>query len=226
MEADALSRIDWEKCDETIQADSIQAIVAAAITEDVANHIESVLCSVQTIDSLFPSIADTPAISKAIPRLSGQSHPTHLEPVSSIPGALTKLDESGDPEMNLKCMTKQDWVKAQSKDKTIGEIIQLFKRKELCCRKGNETDNNAMKQFIRQQNRLFLRNGILYCKNGIQEVNHPDRNTMQLVLPEAFKKQALLGCYDDLGHLGMEWTIDLLRDGFIGPECLMMQPDI
>ena len=32
VEADALSRIDWEKCDKTIQADSIHAIVAAAIT--------------------------------------------------------------------------------------------------------------------------------------------------------------------------------------------------
>ena len=50
VEADALSRIDWEKCDETIEANSIQAIVAAAITGDVANHIESVSCSVQTID--------------------------------------------------------------------------------------------------------------------------------------------------------------------------------
>ena len=39
MEADTLSRIDWEKCDETIQADSIQAIVATAITGPVANHI-------------------------------------------------------------------------------------------------------------------------------------------------------------------------------------------
>ena len=68
MEADALSRIDWEKCDGIIQADSIQAIVAAAITGDVANHIEAVSCSVQTIDSLFPSISDTPAISKAITR--------------------------------------------------------------------------------------------------------------------------------------------------------------
>ena len=32
MEADALSRIDWGKCNETIQANSIQAIVATAIT--------------------------------------------------------------------------------------------------------------------------------------------------------------------------------------------------
>ena len=50
--ADALSRIDWEKCDETIQADSTQAIVAAAIAEDLAN-IESILCSVQANESFL-----------------------------------------------------------------------------------------------------------------------------------------------------------------------------
>ena len=35
---------------------------------------------------------------------------------------------------------------------------------------------------------------------------------MQLVLPEPFREQALQGCHDDLGHLGTEWTIDLLRN--------------
>ena len=61
-----------------------------------------------------------------------------------------------------------------------------------------------MKQFIRQWNRFFMRNRILYCKNEIQEVNHPDVSTMQLVLPETFRKQALQGCHDDLGHLRIE----------------------
>ena len=37
---------------------------------------------------------------------------------------------------------------------------------------------------------------------------------MQLVLPEAFRKQELQGCYDDLDHLRVEQTIDLLRDCF------------
>ena len=66
MEADALSWIDWEKCVETIQANSTQAIVAAAIAGNVANHIEAAPYSPQTIDSLLPSIPDTPIISKAI----------------------------------------------------------------------------------------------------------------------------------------------------------------
>ena len=62
-----------------------------------------------------------------------------------------------------------------------------------------------------------MRNGIPYHKNEIQGVDHPDRNTMQLVLPETFMKQALQGCHDDLGHLGIEQTIDLLRDQFYWP---------
>ena len=84
MEADALSRIDREKCDETIQADSIQAIVAAAITGNVANHIEAIPCSPQTINSLLPSIPEAPIVSKAITQSSRQSHLTCLESESSV----------------------------------------------------------------------------------------------------------------------------------------------
>ena len=43
---------------------------------------------------------------------------------------------------------------------------------------------------------------------------------MQLVLPASFRKQALQGCHDDLDHLGIEWTIDLLRDQFYWPEMI------
>ena len=54
MEVDALSWIDWEKCDKTIQADSIQVIVEAAITRQVANHIKAIPGNPQAITSLPP----------------------------------------------------------------------------------------------------------------------------------------------------------------------------
>ena len=102
----------------------------------------------------------------------------------------------------------------------MSEIICLFKAKELQDPKGKETDSHEMKQFIRQQNKLHMRDGILYHKNEIQEVHHPNRNTMQLVLPESYRKQALQGCHDYLGHLGIERTIDLLRDQFYWPRMM------
>ena len=74
-----------------------------------------------------------------------------------------------------------------------------------------------MKQFLKQRGKLLLRNGILYCKNDTQETKCPDRNTMQLIFPTTFGIQALKGCHDDLGHLGIERTLDLLRDQFYWP---------
>ena len=139
--ANALSRISWEKCDKTIQADSIQAIVAAAITGDVAN-IEAVSCSMQAIESFLSIPSDTIATSEAITRsrLSDQSHMTCPKPELPVLQTVSKADDSdhlvlasgqsGD-QLNPKCMTQQDCMEAQSKDKTIGEIIHLFKTKEL-----------------------------------------------------------------------------------------------
>ena len=41
---------------------------------------------------------------------------------------------------------------------------------------------------------------------------------MQLVLSTTLRIQALKGCYDDLGHLGIDRTLDLLRDQFYLPD--------
>ena len=89
-----MSGIDWEKCDETIQADSIQAIVAATITGQGNNHIEAIPCSPQTVDSLLPSIPDdTFIVSKAITRSSRQSDPTHPETKSFVTETESKPDD-------------------------------------------------------------------------------------------------------------------------------------
>ena len=139
VEADALSWIDWEKCDNTIQAESIQAIVAAAITGQVVNYIEAIPCKPQIIDSLLPSTPETPIVSKAITQSSGQSHPTHPEDEPLALKAVSKLDNPShlgndlDPSLNTKCMTTSDWVEAQSQGENVGEIICLFKTNELQC---------------------------------------------------------------------------------------------
>ena len=59
-----------------------------------------------------------------------------------------------------------------------------------------------------------MRNEILYHKNDTKEFECLNWNTMQLVLPIALRLQALKGSNDDLGHLGIERTLDLLRDQF------------
>ena len=122
---------------------------------------------------------------------------------SSCPRA---LDDSA---LNLKCVTMSDWIEVQSKDKIVGDIIKMYKAKEL--QKGKETDNQEIRQFLKQRSKLFLRKGILYHKNDTQEIDHLDRITMQLVLPKSFRTQALKGCHDDLGHLGVERALDRFK---------------
>ena len=200
-----MSRIDWEKCDETIQADSIQAIVATVLTGHGTNHIEAIPCCPQIIESILPSIPDDALIvSKAIMQSFRQSHLTHLETESSKLNVLSHPGVDNDSPLNPKCMTISDWVEAQSRDKNVREIVHLFKAKELQDHKGKPIDSQEMKQIIRQQNKLHLRDGILYCKNEIQEVDHSDRNARPLVLAESYRKQALQGYHDDLGHCGIE----------------------
>ena len=138
VEADALSRIDWGKCDEIIQADSIQAIVATAITGHRTSHIEAIPCNPQAIESIPPSLPDdTLSVNKTITQSSRQSHSTRMQMKSFPWETESTLDDHGhlgvdeDLSLNPKCMTTSNWVKAQFRDKNVGEIIHLFKVKEL-----------------------------------------------------------------------------------------------
>ena len=76
VEADALSRSEWEKCHETIQAESIQAVVAAAIAGNLVN-IEAVSHSMQAVEPFLPIQYEPMPISKAITQSSNQSHLMH-----------------------------------------------------------------------------------------------------------------------------------------------------
>ena len=196
MEADALSRIDWEKDEKTLPADSIQAIVTAALTGQGNDYIGTIPCSPQIIESL-PHIHDNAQIV-----------------CKSITMTETKLNLDcsicPDPSWNPKCMTMLDWVKVQAEDQVICNLIQWYKSREL--HRGKDTDSLDMKQFLKQEGKVLLRNEILYCKNDTKETECPDRNTMQIILPTTLRIQALRGCYDDLRHLGLERTLDLLRD--------------
>ena len=75
--------------------------------------------------------------------------------------------------------------------------------------KNRDVDSLELKQFLHQRGKLVMRNGILYHKNDTSKSEHPNQNTMQLVLLTALRLQALKGCHNDFG---IERTLDLLRD--------------
>ena len=61
----------------------------------------------------------------------------------------------------------------------------------------------------------MLQKGILYRRARPRE---SDETLLQLVLPPAYREVALKGCHDEVGHLGLECMLDLMRDSFFWPH--------
>ena len=185
VEADALSRIDWGKADKTLPADYIQAIVTATLTGQGNDYIVTIPCNSQAIESFASSIHDNAQV------VCKSMTTSEMEPDS---------ESYSCPDPSWNCITMSDWVKVQAEDQVIKDLIQQYKAKEW--HKGKDTDSPEMKWFLKQRGKLLLRNGVLYHKNDTKEIEHPDRNTMQLVHPITLWTQAIRGCHDDLGHMG------------------------
>ena len=188
VEADALSRINWGKNDQTFPAEAIKAFVTAVVTGQGKDYIESIPCSHQAIESFTPPAPDDAqevCKSLTMPKLHSSSD----------------RSSSLDPLCNPNCMNTLDWLMVQAEDPVIHDTITWYGTKEL--HKSKDTDSPEMKQFLQQRGKLIMRNAILYHKNDTKDSECPDCNTMQLVLPTILRLQALKGCHDDLGHLGI-----------------------
>ena len=102
----------------------------------------------------------------------------------------------------------RDWAKLQREDRVIRAVIKLLEGATTDVR-GLDKEGQALWQCRKQ---LQLRDNILYRKR----LDDGDE-VFQLVLPPEFRDQALRGCHDDVGHMGRERTMALLRDRFFWP---------
>ena len=77
---------------------------------------------------------------------------------------------------------------------------------------------SELKAFIRNRKHLVLRQGVMYKKTKV------DVGTKHLlVVPQAYRQRAIEGCHDQVGLLGQDRVLDLLRDRFYWPG---MQVDV
>ena len=74
--------------------------------------------------------------------------PSELEKVLIADDSDCPATRQLENKLNPKCMTINDWVEAQSKDKIISKIVHLFKPKKLCCHKISTHDNNEINKYI------------------------------------------------------------------------------
>ena len=111
-------------------------------------------------------------------------------------------------------MTSLEWSQAQLIDPAICQIIQAIQNKTLDTLKIKQDMSSDLKAFLRVKKQFKLKQGILYRKS---QVNNNDRARLQLVLPFSCRQKAMEGCHDQIGHLGQDRVLELLRDRFFGP---------
>lgn len=66
----------------------------------------------------------------------------------------------------------------------------------------------------REMARLVLKDGLLHRSSK----NPSGQSTYQMVLPAEFREEVLRSLHDDMGHLGVERTTDLVRSRFFWPK--------
>ncbi len=71
--------------------------------------------------------------------------------------------------------------------------------------------------LLRELNRLELHEDILYRRRQDGE-----RVLFQLVLPKELRSVVLTSLHDDMGHIGIERSLDLVRSRFFWPHMAAM----
>ena len=111
-------------------------------------------------------------------------------------------------------MTPLEWSQAQTKDPTLCQIIEAIQHRTIGKLKIKKNKPSDLKAFLRIRKLLKLKQGILHRKS---QVGNNSRARLQLVLPIEYRHKAMAGCHDQIGHLGQDRVLELLRDRFYRP---------
>ena len=109
-------------------------------------------------------------------------------------------------------MTPLEWCQAQSQDPIISQIIGEINSKTIGKMKITMGMPSELKALIRNRKLLTLKHGVLYKRSKVDA-----RTKHLLVVPPSHRQRALEGCHDQVGHLGQDRVLDLLRDRFYWP---------
>lgn len=108
-------------------------------------------------------------------------------------------------------MSKQELIAAQEDDADIKSAIQAVKYGKWPEENGSCSEHSRLKK---EMGKLMLKDGLLHRLS-----KRPSGEELtQLVLPSVFKEMVLKATHDELGHLGIERTTDLLRSRFFWPK--------
>ncbi len=129
--------------------------------------------------------------------------------VDALPHEFQHEIEHGLPDLlHLSEAALAEW---QGKDQELKVIIEWIKSGTKPSTLRGQSPDIVL--WLREWSRLELKNGVLYRKRQEHGASH-----YQLVLPAGLRKIVLRSLHDDMGYLGIERTLDLVRSRFFWPK--------
>ena len=112
-------------------------------------------------------------------------------------------------------LSREEIQAAQQQDPVIGRMYEYKERNEKPTVQELKGESVEFKALVREWGRLEIRtDGTMYRST---------RTKSQLVLPETYRPLILNELHKEMGHLGTERTVNLIRDRFFWPK---MQRDV
>ena len=144
-------------------------------------------------------------------QLSG--HVRYVDQLGAAPGCVPDIYSFPTQlrATSLDQVSRQELKEAQEQDDLIGPTIQAVKSGKWF---GSTEPSQGLTCMKRELGKLTMKDGLL-CRlakrAGGEEV-------VQLALPKQYQEVVLRSLHDDLGHLGVERTINLIRSRFFWPK--------
>lgn len=202
-DADALSRRPHPgSSDESHDAELIHQFISQHTLSSDALPVEMVdaICQSHLVKGIWPDD-------------SGQN--SGLTLIESLSVTTNAVPDSYCSQSLLPIVPALDVREKQHADSCIREIIHQLETGEKIPPTAR-AELPELPLFLREWSRLELKDGILYRRRRDNE-----DLSYQLILPEELRPLVLRSLHDDMGHMGIERTLDLVRTRFYWPKMAM-----
>lgn len=130
----------------------------------------------------------------------------------AIPAAFEDEEGSSQGLSTIPKYSDSELARLQQTDHVISSVIKLLESGEpVPTRLKQELPELPL--ILREMSRLELKDGLLYRRRQCD--NKP---LYQLVLPSVLRSSVLTSLHDEMGHMGMERTLELARSRFYWPK--------
>ena len=139
------------------------------------------------------------------PHVEVLAHAGHtVPPEIETPSSLTP-----DPQVKT-----PNWAREQRNDDVIRRVIYFVEQGNPPSADQRSAEPERVRCLLREWNKLVMNEGVLYrVKEDVE-----GGKIKQLILPEKYKAEVLKSLHDEIGHLGIERTTDLVRERFYWPH--------